>query len=171
MAVPSALYSECTVDTLTLYESVYYECCISFQHNVYILNASTVATVEIYFVTQPQPYYYSYLNHLTHITCDAIHISDTGEETPIDATPIRNGERLVVDSLPARHELVKKGGVVRGVLVRETQREDQEGVYWCQVEGGGEVVAFTRKTHILVGGERKSISTTFLSLCVRISLK
>ena len=136
-----------------------------------MVNASTVATVEIYFVTQPQPYYYSYLNHLTHITCNAIHISDTGEETPIDATPIRNGERLVVDSLPARHELVKKGGVVCGVLVRETQREDQEGVYWCQVEGGGEVVAFTRKTHILVGGERKSISTTFLSLCVRISLK
>ena len=73
--------------------------------------------------------------------------------TPIDATPVRDGEPLMTGSLPERHQVTRRTGVVDGVLVVETREEDQGARYWCQVERDGQMVAITRETHILVGGE------------------
>ena len=85
-------------------------------------------------------------------------MDDNGEQTPIDATLYRDGVRLVVGStLPPRHELVRRQGVISGVIVRETQLEDVGERYWCQVEREGEIVAVTTETHILVGGETPTL--------------
>ena len=110
---------------------------------------------------QPEPYYYSYLDRFIVIPCQAIRVDEAGEQTPIDATPFRNGERLVTDGLPARHQLTRRTGAVDGVLVGGTKLEDVGSRYWCAVEREGEVLAVTRETHILVGGEPLLLLETF----------
>ena len=80
-------------------------------------------------------------------------MSETGEMIPIDATPIRDGDPLITGSLPDRHQVTRRTGVVDGVVVEKTRGEDQGARYWCQVEVEGHPAVVTRETHILVGGE------------------
>ena len=110
--------------------------------------------IDIYFKTQPESYYYSYPDHVTIIRCEAVRVNNAGEEIPIAATPYRNGERLVTgSSLPPRHQLTVKYGVVAGVLITFTKYEDAGSKYRCMVENNeGEIVALTGQTRVLVGG-------------------
>ena len=111
----------------------------------------------VYFVTQPEPYYYSYEGRLTEIPCEAVRVTETGDVIPIDATPMRDGEPLITGSLPARHRVRRRTGVVDGVVVERTQVDDEGVRYWCRVEIEGVV---TRQTHILVGGKSLQLFPT-----------
>ena len=99
-------------------------------------------------------------------------VNNAGEEVPIAATPYRNGERLVTgSSLPPRHQLTVKFGVVAGVLITFTKYEDAGSKYRCMVENNdGEIVALTGQTRVLVGGTRCIIHILYYMHTLRIIL-
>ncbi|CAI8001958.1 hypothetical protein GBAR_LOCUS3288, partial [Geodia barretti] len=119
-----------------------------------LLLARTSLQEAVYFVTQPEPYYYSHEGRLTEIPCEAVRVTETGDVIPIDATPIRDGEPLITGSLPARHQVRRRTGVVDGVVVQRTQADDEGVRYWCRVEIEDHPAVVTRQTHILVGDGR-----------------
>lgn len=87
----------------------------------------------------------------------AVKVDAARDEIPIATTLYRNSERINTVFPPDRHGAYVYDGVVAGVVVYSTQYEDAGVRYHCEVEEGGEVVATSRETELLVGGELSSV--------------
>ena len=115
-------------------------------------NFTALTYPEYSFRTEPEEYYYSYMDTAQIIPCEAIETRDDGTEQLLDVVIFKNSERINNDRPPDGLLPLVAQRHITGILIIPVSMEDSGSTYQCVLEVNGEVVLSSVQSTLYVGG-------------------